>query len=321
MGGLKGSRGGSNLPYLNAISGNFWQKGDVDTDSQFYLEEEYKTTEGEVKIRKGLAFGSVEGIFLKAWFADTKYGETVNIEIEIDENKYILAGKINDSYGRDMMKALLSIDPEKEVEFAPYDFVSKDDNKRKQGCTVYQEGKKVVLVPSPKESMGIEFKTAEEIKKMGLTARGKKQRQRYFEDQSEAIKQLVLESVPDLISEKKEEEETEKPKKTSKPKENKHLKVLKSLSDGEIPEEVLNDPELIEEWYELAVAGEDLPYEDYEEQPEDDDVPEDDDPDYSQTEDDDDPEDGDDDTSDNDEEVSDAVRKLRERRKQRQAKK
>jgi len=273
--------GGGNAIYLNIAGGSLWQRKDksgnfVSTDHEDYCEEKYTMSDGEEKTRKGLKYSFIEGTVKGYYFYQGDYGEMVNVMIDDGEETYTVSAGIDNRFGGDLLKMLITFDPEKDVEITPFDF--EGDRGRVRGCSVKQEGKKLTLLPSPTEPMGLEFKSSEELKKMGSTTIGKKKRDLYFANQTEEIKELALEAVGHLLSEKKEDskddkvaDKKEKPVKKSGKKSGKsdilkkHKKRLAAYAEEEYSRELPEDltDEEIEEWYQLSINDEELPFDKY----------------------------------------------------------
>jgi len=258
--------------YLAMAGGYIWDKSKGEDDPNFKVQE-YDKLDGEKGSRQGAQYDSLSGKITKVAIQEhDEYGQSIKVFIkDKDGDKFILSVGTNNRYSQDIMKGLLKIDLDKNVFLKPYDFIGKD-KKRAQGCSVFQDGKKIALRNDDAPSKDGEwFKTA-----------GKKQIRRFFEDLSDwFVDQIKADIIPALesISSSESEEEVEAPREEA-PKEEAPKKEVKSeeakpvtiiakrkairayikdnYEDEEMPKLSKED---VSKWYELVLAEKELPFE------------------------------------------------------------
>lgn len=274
-----------NGTFLSIAGGFIWDRK-ADKDHECYAEQDYEKTDKTTGTRTGAQYGDLTGRITKVQFrTHPEYGESINVTFKDSEDEvYIVSISTGNRYSQDMMKALLVMDLEKTVNLKPYDFTGAD-KRRAQGISFKQDGTKLDLkIELPKDYVKDEawFKKAE-----------KKQIKRYFEDLNDWFVSEVEEKVIPNI--KNEEEDSEKPapkktevKKTQPKKEVEEEETTEEESEEEVkepkpsllamkkvirpyiaenyPGKELPDlsPKDLEKWYDLVLAVEELPFEDFE---------------------------------------------------------
>ncbi len=280
----------SGATFLSIAGGYLWNRKEG-KDNPDYAEQEYEKADKTTGIRTGARYADLTGVISKVAFrTHAEYGESLNVTFFAGGEFYIVSISTNNRYSQDMMKALLVMDLEKPIFVKPYDFVGQD-KKRAQGISFKQDGEKLALkveVPSDFTKDEDWFKKAD-----------KKQIKRFFEDLNEwyvaEVEEKVVPKIKTVVPEEKSEETPEKtaPKKVEEKKpETKKEEVKKeevkeeSKQEEEKPavgvsilamKKVLRPyiaenypgqelPELspvdMLKWYNLAIAEEELPFED-----------------------------------------------------------
>ena len=175
--------------FLGVAGGYIWDKS-AGKDHPSYKTQEYAKLEGEVGVRAGARYDSLNGNVVGVEFADhEQYGESVRVSVDSDGEIFIVSVGTNNRYSQDILKALLKMDFSKPILMKPYDFTDKVKGKRVQGISFKQDGEKIALRndDAPFESAEF-FKTATQKKK-----------KRFFEDLTEwfvdAAKEVVAETV------------------------------------------------------------------------------------------------------------------------------
>lgn len=282
MSGLGKVQSGDGV-FLSIAGGYIWDRK-ADKSHECYAEQEFEKADKTTGIRAGAQYGDLTGMVTKVVFrTHAEYGESINVTFLAGGENYIVSISTNNRYSQDMMKALLVMDLNKPLFLKPYDFIGQD-KKRAQGISFKQDGEKLVLkVEVPEDFQKDEnwFKKAD-----------KKQIKRYFEDLNEWFVAEVEERVVPKIKtqpkgETEETEETPAPKKESKKeapkkeveetteepeKENVGVSILamkkvlkpyiaENYPGKELPTLSATDMKV---WYDLAIAEEELPFEDEE---------------------------------------------------------
>lgn len=106
-----------------------------DPEAELYEYELPDGTKGSKYIKRRAAlFGKVEGV----WFQDGTYGKSVNIALDLNEDGLtpVMSFGVETRYGEDILKKLPNLKTETAYKFAPYDFTTKDTEKRKTGVTI-----------------------------------------------------------------------------------------------------------------------------------------------------------------------------------------
>jgi len=272
--------------YLSIAGGYIWDrkadKSNPNYGTQIYLNQKKEEIE-----RAGAKYDDLTGHIYKVEFRrHAEYGESLNVTVESEGDKFILSISTKNKNAQDFMKALLLMDLSKKVLINPYDFTNKESKKRTQGTSFSQDGTKFNLW---------DLKLPEEFDKSDDKAffaqSNAKLRNRYFEDLSDYfVSEIEEKIIPALdkangveeskneateeIAEAKVETETKaetvaEVKTETKAVENKTVltpmkmkKFLKSYIVEEYPTETLPNlsKEEIIEWYNLAVSSEELPF-------------------------------------------------------------
>lgn len=276
--------------FLSVAGGYIWDRK-ADKSHEDYAEQEFEKADKTTGVRTGARYGDLTGTIVKVQFrTHPEFGESINVTFLAGEEFYIISISTNNRYSQDMMKALLVMDLDKPIYLKPYDFIG-SDKKRAQGISFKQDGEKLVLkveVPDDLTKGEDWFKKAD-----------KKQIKRFFEDLNDwyvseveekvvpKIKTITPEKSEDSKSEAKEntkseakkkvEEKVEEPKSETKVTEAKETepkvsilamkKVLRPYIAENYPEQELPElsPEEMLKWYNLALAEEELPFEELEE--------------------------------------------------------
>lgn len=268
MAGL-GSVSNNNGLFLSIAGGFIWnrkaEEGDPDYATQTFTRVD--KTEG---VRKGARYADLTGMIIGVAFrTHAEYGESINVTVDSDGERYILSISTNNRYSQDMMKMLLLTDLSKEVFIKPYDFVG-EDKKRAMGISFRQGGEKISL-----KFEGAPTKEKEWFRAESTT---KKDIRRFFEDLNEWFVAEIEEKVCPLFVGKEEEPKSTEPAKTEKVervekvekveklkatpiKMKKALKayITENYEGKELPK--LSKEDLIK-WYELCLEEEELPFED-----------------------------------------------------------
>lgn len=279
----------SGAVFLSIAGGYIWDRK-ADKNHEDYAEQEYEKADKTTGTRTGARYGDLTGLVTKVAFrTHAEYGESINVNFLAGGETYIISISTNNRYSQDMMKALLVMDLEKPIFVKPYDFIGQD-KKRAQGISFKQDGEKLNLkIEVPEEYTKDEawFKKAD-----------KKQIKRFFEDLNEwyvaEVEEKVVPKIKTVTPEEKSEQEVEKPvtksaakveektQETKKEEVKEEPKVEEKPAPGvsilamkkvlrpyiaenypglELPE---LSPQDMLKWYNLAVAEEELPFEDFE---------------------------------------------------------
>ena len=267
----------SNGMYLSVAGGFIWNRK-ADQSDPNYATQTYKRKDETEGVRSGARYADLTGRVVGVQFrTHDEYGDSINVTIDSEGERYIVSVSTNNRYSQDLMKALLKADLKKDIFMKPYDFVG-DDKKRAMGISFRQDGTKLNLkidnAPSKDKDW---FKTA-----------SKKEIRRFFEDltdwyQGEIEEKVISQMDADLPEVKKEKkglgtstEDVAKPADEVKeePKENKAsdkpkvstLKMKRALKEyiaenyegKELPN--LSKEDLVI-WYDLSQREEELPFE------------------------------------------------------------
>jgi hypothetical protein len=293
--GLGSVREGSGAKFLVIAGGFIWDKK-ADASDPDYATQDYEKADKSIGTRKGAQYGDLTGeVKMVEFRTHPEYGESVNVTLDSDGERFIISISTNNRYSQDMMKALLKYDMNKEIFIKPYDFVGKD-KKRAQGISFRQDGDKIDL-----KNDEAPFQDAEWFK-----SQDKKKIKRFFEDLSDwyvaeveasiipkfkpldalegaapkAKKAVKVEEVEEDQEEQEEEENSsyeesipkEKPvqKEVVKPQGVTPLKMKMKLKayilenyEGETLPALSKED--LEKWYNLSLREEELPFEDSEE--------------------------------------------------------
>jgi len=141
---------GGNKIYLNIVNGKITRRFKEHLPEEngkpvtFAREIKDKNTGQVIKTVIERYHDSIDGIISDA-VIDTSgdFGAMLVFTINSDE-AYTLSVPLDSSYGRAIMKKIPNVDPNKEVEFAPFNFESKDEIKNGKpkkivGCNIFQK--------------------------------------------------------------------------------------------------------------------------------------------------------------------------------------
>jgi hypothetical protein len=288
--GLGSVREGSGAKFLVIAGGFIWDKK-ADASDPDYNTQDYEKADKSIGTRKGAQYGDLTGSIKMVEFrTHPEYGESVNVTLDSEGERYIISISTNNRYSQDMMKALLKYNMNEEIFIKPYDFVGKD-KKRAQGISFRQKGDKIDL-----KNDEAPFQDAEWFK-----SQDKKKIKRFFEDLSDwYVAEVEASIIPKFkpletiekaapkapkVQEAQEEEEEvqdeeegnsyeesapkEKPatKEVEKPQGVTPLKMKMKLKayiienyEGEVLPALSKED--LEKWYELCLREEELPFED-----------------------------------------------------------
>lgn len=135
--------------YLNIVAGKITRRlkehlPDVD-GKQISFNRDIKDDDGNVKKTVIERYhDTLDGLITNAEIDKTgDFGAMLVFTVQSDE-EYTLSVPLDSSYGRGIMKRIPNIDPNKELEFAPYSFESKDEMKNGKpkkyvGCNIFQK--------------------------------------------------------------------------------------------------------------------------------------------------------------------------------------
>jgi len=160
--------------YLSIAGGYIWNRK-ADKSDPDYGEQTFTRVDKTEGVRAGARYADLTGMVVGVEFkTHPEYGESINVTMDSNENRYIISISTNNRFSQDMMKCLLVMDLEKELFMKPYDFVG-SDKKRAMGISFRQDGEKIPLrVDNALTKEKEWFKTAD-----------KKAIRRFFEDLTE----------------------------------------------------------------------------------------------------------------------------------------
>ena len=259
--------------FLSLAGGYIWNRKAEESDPNFTTQD-YETSEGK-KTRKGARYSDLTGAIKSVEFkTHDQFGESINVLFESGGENYTVSVSTNNRYSQDMMKALLKVDLTKEVHLKPYDFIK--DNRRAQGIVFKQDGEKINLRNDDAPSKEAEW----------FKSSNKKQVKRFFEDltdwfiaevEEKVIPQLGSvepqsglgtatnestseEEQAEIVADKKEEAvPTEKPVSPLKMKKALKEYIAENYEGESLPKLSKED---LKKWYDLAIAEEELPFDD-----------------------------------------------------------
>ncbi len=275
MAGLKGAAGNGNVgtTYLSIVNGKIWDKTVKDSNHPFYKTETFVKPDETEGTREGAAYLELSGTIISVLACrEQKFGDYLEVEIDAGEEKtYTISAKRNARTSQDLMKFLLMGDLSKEVVIKPYDFTNKDTGKRVNGTNFFQDGKKVMTRDFVGDGMPVQ---EEDFWKNAASRKIKK----YFYDLDEWLGDEITERIEPLLVEVKKEflakrkVETEAPKEVEAEAPKEEVKrpsviAMKKVIKAYIAEnyEGKTIPKLTKDevptWYDLAVAEDELPFE------------------------------------------------------------
>lgn len=270
--------------YLSIAGGFIWNRKADKSDPNF-AKQTFTRVDKTEGVRQGAQYADLDGkIVAVAFRTHDEYGESINITIDSEGERYIVSISTNNRYSQDMMKFLLKGDLKKPIFMKPYDFVGKD-KKRAMGISFRQDGEKITLrtddAPS-KESDWFKSATKKEIR-------------RFFEDLNDwyvaEIEEKVCPQFGDLptlegkpkVEEEEEEEQEEAQEEAQETQEEAQEETPEVESNDEKPEatalqmkkalrafikenyEGKTLPKLSKSdlliWYNLSLEEEELPFE------------------------------------------------------------
>lgn len=276
MAGL-GTVSESNGLYLSVAGGFIWNRK-ADQSDPNYATQTYQRADKTEGVRAGARYADLTGRIVAVQFkTHVDFGDSINVTVDADGEKFILSISTNNRYSQDLMKALLKMNLEKDLFIKPYDFIG-TDKKRAMGITFKQDGQKVDLkIDEAPSKEGDWFKTA-----------SKKDIKRFFEDLNDwYVAEVEAKVIPNLSElekseskvEAKEEEAPKAEEKVAKAKEKVESKKeaseeeplptplkmkahLKAYIEENYPGEEL--PKLSRDevvaWYKLSIDMEELPF-------------------------------------------------------------
>lgn len=264
--------------YLSVAGGFIWNRKSPESDPN-YATQEFTRADKTIGTRSGARYADLTGKVVAVQFrTHDEYGESINVTVDADGERYIVSISTNNRYSQDMMKALLKGDLSKDFFIKPYDFIGKD-KKRAMGISFRQDGEKMNLRNDDAPSKeGEWFKTAD-----------KKEIRRFFEDLNDWFVAEVEEKVCSQFTEdlpKQEEKpkaglgaasdvqttETEKQEIEEDKAKDRNVtkaptvlamkKALKSyIAENYEGEELPKlDKETLKKWYDLSLKEEELPF-------------------------------------------------------------
>tara|TARA_R110002074_G_scaffold173486_4_gene336320 strand:- start:201 stop:956 length:756 start_codon:yes stop_codon:yes gene_type:complete len=203
--GLKtsGDQENQSVTFLAVAGGYIWDKS-KGADDPNYKTQEYAKLEGEVGVRQGARYDSLNGSVIGVEFQEhDQYGESIRVKIESGGEHFIVSIGTNNRYSQDMMKVLLKMDFSKPVLIKPYDFTDKVKNKRVQGISFKQDGEKIALRNDDAPFADSKF----------FATATQKKKKRFFEDLTEWFVDAVkAEIIPVHFPSSGENSETPTPK-------------------------------------------------------------------------------------------------------------
>lgn len=132
---MPGKTFSASKPYLSIIQGNFRQT--VEETSQGAIRRDYELKDGTKGTKFELSFIEWSGKIIDLRMKDTKYGETLEIEM----NDAIITINVESRYFDDIMMKLPAVNLAQTLSIHPYDF--EVDGKRKKGISLEQNGEKI----------------------------------------------------------------------------------------------------------------------------------------------------------------------------------
>lgn len=276
MAGL-GSVNQTSGTYLTVAGGFLWNRK-ADASDPDYAVQEFTRQDGTKDQRSGAQYKDIAGTIKDVVFSNhPKYGQNINVHIDVNGDIYIVSIGTNNRFSQDMMKYLLKADLSKETFIKPYDFID-SDGKRAAGLSFRQDGEKVPLKNDNAPFYEGDWSNKKAVK-------------RFFEDLADWLIAEIQETIipqlskgkaeapkaeaPKAEATKAEAPKADKPKVKSKKTESKEEKVeLTPLQKKKFLKEYIaeNYPEAngdvlstlskddVAEWYELAIAMEELPF-------------------------------------------------------------
>ena len=140
MGLGKANEGGSKT-FLTINDGNIKQAAKEDTPGA--VKREWEAKDGTKGEKWELSYPNVSGNIVGLNYKDGDFGTSLMVDIQDGSEIYSLQISTKSRYYDDLAKKIKSIDLEKPVELAPYNFEG-DNAKRFTGVSVKQGGEKVM---------------------------------------------------------------------------------------------------------------------------------------------------------------------------------
>lgn len=272
-------RGGAT--FLSFAGGFIWNRKATKDDPN-YAEQKWFNKDKKEEVRCGAQYADLTGMITDVKFTVHKeYGENINVTVEDGEDKYILSMSIGNKYSQSMMKALLVMDLDRKIFIKPYDFVDKKTKKRVQGISFRQNNEKLDL---RNMSEDMPMKSAEWFQSEDTTPSDKTiffiQLNQWFKAEIQTNvcpilvkkakaaapkKEIKTPSKEEQVEEKVESKKVKAIVKDGTPKKVTPLKMRRFLTtyidenyeDQELPD--LDSKEL-KVWYDIAMANEELPF-------------------------------------------------------------
>lgn len=246
--------------YLSVANGSIWNKK-ASQDDPNYAVEEFDRPDGTKGERSGARYKTLEGTVVGVKnVSHDKYGDSICVTFESGEDRYIVSISANNRFSQDMMKFLLVADLSIKTLMRPYTFTG-DDGKQVRGIAFKQNGEKVNI---RYENDDMPTKGKEWFK-----GRKAKEIKRFFEDLTDWFIAEIEETIVPQFSDEKpkakakaEPKEEEKEEVVKKATPLQMRKFVKAYAEENYPEETVPvlKGETLTEWYELAKAGEELPF-------------------------------------------------------------
>lgn len=90
-----------------------------------------------------IQYDSYQGRLINITKRDGDYGVEFLLHMQDGSDFDVIQMKLYSSFAEKFMKLLPSVNLEMDIEIKPYDFISRDDGKRRKGVAVFQEGRKI----------------------------------------------------------------------------------------------------------------------------------------------------------------------------------
>jgi len=151
-----------------------------------------KTTRTKIEINKS----KLESVMIKSiGIYDGKFGESVNVSVDIKGFEFTIQIKADSSYGMDFMEKIPNVNLYEPVTLIGYDFED-DKGKNRRGLSIYQDGEKI---------QGFFYDVESKKALHGIPTAGsdmdKKKWRRFFEDKAEFLTAYMKSHIiPQLAS-------------------------------------------------------------------------------------------------------------------------
>jgi len=188
--------------------------------AQVSEEREIKDKQGNlVKIVIERYYEKIFGVIVDAKIEKSDFGYQLRFYFKTNsEHELVLSMSTNSGYARALLYRLPNVDPDNEVMFKPYNFISKDNGKKQQGIAVYQNEEKIISAFTKDEPNGLPPVDVTE-NEFGEQAYNDKKRMKFlfdkFKDFAAKLKQLNIGEVEAPIVEIEPPAEKAKTKNTT----------------------------------------------------------------------------------------------------------